>query len=59
MEVEMVFNGSTFWSFDTPATIATKMSYAKSQGLGGAFAWSLDGDDASGTLLNAMRAGLQ
>lgn len=55
----MVFNGSTFWSFDTPATIATKMSYAKSQGLGGAFAWSLDGDDASGTLLNAMRAGLQ
>ncbi len=54
-----IFNGSTFWSYDTPATIAAKMSYSKSRGLGGAFAWSLDGDDASGSLLSAMKSGLQ
>jgi chitinase len=54
-----IFDGSTFWSFDTPATVATKMAYARSQGLGGAFGWSLDGDDASGALLGAMRSGLQ
>jgi chitinase len=35
------------------------MSYVRSQGLGGAFAWELDGDDATGSLLGAMRAGLQ
>ena len=53
-----IFNGTTFWSFDTPATVATKMSYARAQGLGGAFGWELDGDDAAGSLVSAMRAGL-
>src|SRR4029079_9826353 len=31
--------GSNWWSFDTPGTIAGKMTYAKNQGLGGAFFW--------------------
>jgi chitinase len=50
------FDGSTFWSYDTPADIATKVSYVKSSGLGGVFSWELDGDDTAGTLMSAMSA---
>ena len=54
-----IFNGSTFWSFDTPATIATKMAYVRANGLAGSFAWSLDGDTSTGELMSAMKQGLQ
>ncbi|WP_374209834.1 glycosyl hydrolase family 18 protein [Glycomyces sp. TRM65418] len=47
-----------WWSYDTPATIATKMAWANSQGLGGAFAWELSGDTSNGALVNAIAAGL-
>jgi len=47
-----VFNGSTLWSYDDPQEVTVKINYAKSKGLGGAFCWSIDGDD--GSLLNAM-----
>ncbi|MFC0435823.1 glycoside hydrolase family 18 protein [Kutzneria buriramensis] len=50
--------GSQWWSYDTPATVKGKMSYAKSQGLGGAFFWSADGDTSNGELAAAMRGGL-
>jgi chitinase len=50
--------GSEWWSYDTPGTIGGKMSYAKSQGLGGAFFWELSGDTAGGELIGAMRSGL-
>jgi chitinase len=36
-----------FWSYDTPATIAGKVSYKNSKGLAGIYAWSLDGDSAN------------
>jgi chitinase len=49
--------GSNWWSYDTPTTIALKMAYARLQGLGGAFAWSLDGD-SNGELISAMKSGL-
>lgn len=52
-----IYNGSTWWSYDDPNAIQTKMTYIKSKGLGGAMAWSMDGDD--GTLLNAIHVGLQ
>ncbi|XZG69956.1 glycosyl hydrolase family 18 protein [Chitinibacteraceae bacterium HSL-7] len=48
------FDGSTFWSYDTPEVIQTKIDYMKQKGLGGVFSWSLDGDDSSGTLSKAM-----
>jgi chitinase len=54
-----IYNGSTFWSFDTPANIQTKMNYVRTQGLGGAFFWEFSGDDAQGTLAAAMKGGLQ
>lgn len=53
-----LFNGKTFWSYDDPITIATKMKYIKDKGLGGAMFWSLDGDDSKGTLITAVHDGL-
>ena len=35
------------------------MTYAKNQGLGGAFFWELSGDTANGELLTAMDNGLK
>ena len=54
-----IYDGRTFWSFDDPATIADKMAYVQVQGLGGAFLWDFSGDDAQGSLLAAISAGLQ
>ena len=50
--------GGNWWSYDTPSTIGGKMSYAKSQGLGGAFFWELTGDTTNGELITAMKNGL-
>jgi chitinase len=50
--------GSNWWSYDTPATISGKMSYANGQGLGGGFFWELSGDTANGELITAMKNGL-
>ncbi|GGN38005.1 glycoside hydrolase family 18 protein [Streptomyces fuscichromogenes] len=46
--------GSDWWSYDTPATIGTKMTYTNQQGLGGTFFWELSGDTASGELVKAI-----
>ncbi len=54
-----IYNGTTFWSFDDPATVADKMAYAKVQGIGGAMMWELSGDDATGSLLDAISTGLE
>ncbi|GAA2531218.1 glycoside hydrolase family 18 chitinase [Streptomyces levis] len=51
--------GSNWWSYDTPATIAGKMSWAKNQGLGGAFFWEFSGDTANGELAAAIDSGLK
>jgi len=56
---QWIFNGSTFWSFDTPAQITEKMNYVKSKGFGGAFFWEFSGDDANGSLAKAMGNGLK
>ncbi|WP_327424021.1 glycoside hydrolase family 18 protein [Streptomyces sp. NBC_01230] len=46
--------GTNWWSYDTPATIATKMDYKNQQGLGGTFFWELSGDTAAGELIKAI-----
>ncbi|SDI00986.1 chitinase [Sinosporangium album] len=46
-----------WWGYDTPATIAGKMTYAKGEGLGGSFFWELSGDTANGELITAMKGG--
>ncbi|KUN27337.1 chitinase [Streptomyces antibioticus] len=50
--------GSNWWSYDTPATIGTKMTWAKNQGLGGAFFWEFSGDSSNGELVSAINSGL-
>ncbi|MEU0134329.1 glycoside hydrolase family 18 chitinase [Streptomyces sp. NPDC006296] len=50
--------GTNWWSYDTPATIASKMAWANGQGLGGAFFWEFSGDTANGELVTAMDNGL-
>ncbi|MFJ5973485.1 glycoside hydrolase family 18 protein [Streptomyces sp. NPDC093060] len=46
--------GNNWWSYDTPATIGTKMTYKNQQGLGGTFFWELSGDTANGELIKAI-----
>lgn len=48
------FCSPNWWSYDTPATLAGKMSYLKTQGLGGVFFWELSGDTAGGELISAL-----
>ncbi|GAA1771284.1 hypothetical protein GCM10009834_31950 [Streptomonospora arabica] len=53
-----LYNGSTFWTFDDPTAMRQKVAWAKEQGLGGIMAWSLDGDDAQGSLMAAIDGAL-
>ncbi|MFJ2095120.1 glycoside hydrolase family 18 protein [Streptomyces sp. NPDC087901] len=46
--------GTNWWSYDTPATIGTKMAYKNQQGLGGTFFWELSGDTTDGELIKAI-----
>ncbi|MFD9224049.1 glycoside hydrolase family 18 protein [Streptomyces sp. NPDC060064] len=46
--------GSQWWSYDTPATIAGKMTYKNQQSLGGTFFWELSGDTTGGELIKAI-----
>jgi chitinase len=51
----------TFWSYDDPVTVGLKTGYVRERvpgGLGGAFVWALKDDDANGTIVKAMAAGL-
>jgi chitinase len=49
-----IFDGTTFWTYDDPLVIAQKMFYVRLRGYGGAMVWSLDGDDANGTLTKTI-----
>ncbi len=51
--------GTNWWSYDTPATVTSKMGWAKNQGLGGAFFWEFSGDTANGELVSAISNGLK
>jgi hypothetical protein len=46
--------GNEWWSYDTPDTIAGKMTYKQQQGLGGTFFWELSGDTGNGELIKAI-----
>ncbi|HLR83432.1 MAG TPA: glycoside hydrolase family 18 protein [Nocardioidaceae bacterium] len=50
--------GEEWWSYDTPETIAGKMTYAQEHGLGGAFFWEASGDTADGELITAIANGV-
>lgn len=51
----------TFWSYDDPVTVSLKTAYVRLRvpgGLGGEFVWALKDDDANGTIVKTMAAGL-
>jgi chitinase len=51
----------TFYTFDDPSTALLKMLYIEVKvpgGLGGAYVWALKDDDANGTMVKTMAAGL-
>ncbi|MEU0883956.1 glycoside hydrolase family 18 protein [Lentzea sp. NPDC005914] len=50
--------GSQWWSYDTPATIRSKVSWASGQNMGGVFFWELSGDTSNGELVSAIRSGI-
>ncbi|WP_406291301.1 glycosyl hydrolase family 18 protein [Embleya sp. NBC_00896] len=50
--------GTNWWSYDTPATVDSKMSWAKQQSLRGAFFWEFSGDTTNGELATAIHNGL-
>ncbi|MGW9347224.1 glycosyl hydrolase family 18 protein [Nocardiopsis flavescens] len=53
-----LYDGSTFWTYDDEVSIARKTQWAVDRGLGGVMIWSIDGDDANGTLMDAIDATL-
>jgi chitinase len=53
-----LYDGTTFWTYDDPAQVLAKTAYIRSEGLGGAMMWSLDGDDENATLTRTISAGL-
>ena len=55
-------NSHTFWSYDDPVTVWLKTAYVRVRvpgGLGGAFVWALKDDDANGTIVKTIAAGLE
>jgi len=51
----------TFYTYDDPLTALLKMVYINNRvpgGLGGAYVWALKDDDANGTMVKTMAAGL-
>jgi chitinase len=48
----------TVFSYDDPTSIAAKVSYIKSHGLGGGYVWAVKDDDSNGSLVKALASGL-
>jgi chitinase len=48
------FRNGQWWGYDTPSTLAGKMTYVKNQGLAGAFFWELSGDTSNGELITTL-----
>jgi chitinase len=53
-----LYDGTTFWTYDDPAQLRQKTQYIKTEKLGGAMMWSLDGDDENATLTKTLHEGL-
>ena len=49
-----IYDGTTLWTFDDETEMRRKADWIGAQGLGGAMVWSLDGDDAQGTLMRSL-----
>jgi chitinase len=49
----------TFYTYDSPPSVATKTAYIRDHKLGGAYVWALNDDDQDGSLTKAVAAGLR
>jgi chitinase len=49
----------TFYTYDSPTSVAVKTAYIRKHKLGGAYVWALNDDDPSGSLTKAIAAGLK
>ncbi|MBB6170337.1 chitinase [Nocardiopsis mwathae] len=49
-----LYNGSTWWTYDDEISMKQKVEWAKGRDLNGVMIWSLDGDDAQGSLMSAL-----
>ncbi len=52
----LMYNGSLFWSFDTPALTRTNINDVKARSPGRALFWKFSGADAQGSLAEAIRS---
>ncbi|WP_069801778.1 glycosyl hydrolase family 18 protein [Thermogemmatispora onikobensis] len=57
-QASWIYDGTNFYTGDTPQSIAAKTTYIKNKGLAGAMMFSLEDEDAADTLLNAIVTGL-
>jgi chitinase len=53
-----LYDGTSFWTYDDPTSLAFKMSYARKQKLGGLMVWDLSGDMPDGQLLKTSASTL-
>ncbi|WP_017606395.1 glycosyl hydrolase family 18 protein [Nocardiopsis alkaliphila] len=53
-----LYDGNTFWTYDDEIALTQKTTWAVENGLGGVMIWSIDGDDADGSLMAAVDAAL-
>jgi chitinase len=49
----------TFYTYDSPASVAAKTAYIKENKLGGAYVWALNDDDRNGSKTKTIAAGLK
>ena len=53
-----LYDGRTLWTYDDETAVAQKTDWAQAQGMGGVMIWSIDGDDADGSLMAAIDGAL-
>ncbi|PDP84893.1 glycoside hydrolase [Glycomyces fuscus] len=53
-----IYDGETLWNYDDETAMTQKTDWAQDNGLGGVMVWSIDGDDAEGSLMAAIDAAL-
>ena len=54
-----LFDGQTFWTYEDPISVRYKVSYARSEHLGGVMIWELSGDTADAELLSVAYRSLR
>ncbi|MFC9088564.1 glycosyl hydrolase family 18 protein [Nocardiopsis dassonvillei] len=53
-----IYDGQTLWNYDDETAMTQKTDWAQDNGLGGVMVWSIDGDDAEGSLMAAIDTAL-